>query len=364
LSYGPFSNATGDHTVASIWLEIDDIRSLLASDDRVRGLQRIVDDANFSQCELSAPPRRRRSVPVSLKVLGAILGIVACVGLALGFRLYLRYGVAQEITRVGGTIGRAEVATPAWLSARWGRTWKTVFADVEWIEFAPQSRVNETLFDLEALAGLKRLSLRGCDVSDEVLIAVRRLTTVEYLGLEDTELLDQGLRRLAGMPRLQHLSLAGNQVTDDGLRALTSFPNLRHLSLAKTPVTDAGLDYLTRLPQLQGLALADTRITDDGLIHVGRLKNLTRLGLQRIEITDAGLAHLADLTELESLNLDGTAINGTGFVHLAGLSRLKSVELLNTGASDARVAEMRLALPGAHIRQYIIRSSPIAAESN
>jgi len=104
--------------------------------------------------------------------------------------------------------------------------------------------------DLDRLAGIKRLTLRGPIVTDGWLCNLKRASDVKFLDLSETS------------------------ISDSGLACLAAMPDLVSLDLRNTAITDAGLKHLTCLTDLEALQLSGTRITDDGLNDLLLLKNL------------------------------------------------------------------------------------------
>jgi uncharacterized protein (TIGR02996 family) len=105
------------------------------------------------------------------------------------------------------------------------------------------------LADLPFRPNLKRLSLRGCLVTDDALAALGRgphWDNLLALGLDWNLLTDPGgvaLARLAPFPRLQRLRLDHNQLADDAGRALARSPlvrTLRVLDLSHNRLTADG----------------------------------------------------------------------------------------------------------------------------
>jgi Leucine rich repeat len=154
-----------------------------------------------------------------------------------------------------------------------------------------------------------------------VLDLLGPLTRIQELNLYATDFTDADLERLRGLPDLHTLNLSATKITDAGLATLRSLPNLRILYLSEAQVTDAGLQHLKGLPNLKDLSLFRTRVTDEGLALLGGMKNLQKLILGDGPITDRGLAYLRGLTDLRELDLVAIRV------------------------SDARIEELKAALP-------------------
>jgi hypothetical protein len=85
---------------------------------------------------------------------------------------------------------------------------------------------------------------------------------------------DSDLELLQALPGLRKLSLQGAKITDQGLTHLKGLDALEELVLFGTEVTDTGLQHLTPLPRLRSLDLGKTKVSDPGMAHVGGLSEL------------------------------------------------------------------------------------------
>ncbi len=151
---------------------------------------------------IDKPPRRRRRIPLSLRMLVAILAILGAGSTFLVVSVWLPYQrELQVIQRTGGYLGTtvtAETVCPEWL---------------------------------QTIVGINRIK------------EFRIFERVRFVDLTNSEVSD----------------------TDASLALLSRLTNLRSLYLDHTAVTDAGLVHLSELKQLEVLSLESTRVTDDGL---------------------------------------------------------------------------------------------------
>jgi hypothetical protein len=97
-----------------------------------------------------------------------------------------------------------------------------------------------------------RLAQIGTDADLEWI--GRRFRRVKYLNLKGSEISDSGLMALRGCTRLEWLNLEGTAITSAGLECLIDCPKLSYLVLKDTGVDDEGLKLLSKLPNLRGLA--------------------------------------------------------------------------------------------------------------
>ena len=72
----------------------------------------------------------------------------------------------------------------------------------------------ESLILLDGFPDLKRLSIRGIPVMDEVLAVVARLERLEHLDLRDTSVRNSGAAYLTSLTNLKTLQLDPEYITD------------------------------------------------------------------------------------------------------------------------------------------------------
>ncbi len=178
------------------------------------------------------------------------------------------------------------------------------------------------LKDRALLAGVRRLSMKGMEVTDSVIAVLAEAGELNTLVLHETGITDLGLRHLKGLKKL------------------------RILGLHHTRVSDAGLRFLAGLGELIVLNIAETNVSGAGLAHVKKLKNLENLLLTNTRVGDDALKHISKLSRLEVLILSGTRVTDQGLVHLRGLARLRRLDLYGTKITDAGAAEFMNAMPG------------------
>jgi hypothetical protein len=186
-------------------------------------------------------------------------------------------------------------------------------------------RLLQGLKDGQLLARVQQVRLRGRDVTDDVIAALRHAGELRVLHLGDT------------------------RVTDDGLRHLKALRKLRELSLSHTKITDSTLRSLRGLAELILLNLARTRVSGAGMAHIGRLKRLENLYLDGTKVDDEGLRHVGKLPHLEVLTLDGTRVTDKGLAYLRRLGRLRKLFRARTRITDGAAAELMRVLPGLSI---------------
>jgi hypothetical protein len=99
---------------------------------------------------------------------------------------------------------------------------------------------------------LRHLWLVSCGVTDDELVAMKKLTLLEHLSLSSNpKITDKGMATVKGFERLQVLYLNNIPLTDKGLRELKSLDGLRSLSVKGTNVTsDAAEKFPDDMPNL------------------------------------------------------------------------------------------------------------------
>ena len=184
---------------------------------------------------------------------------------------------------------------------------------------------------LELLSGLPQLEslgFSGTDVTPTGLGNLKRLPRLKSVMFQRNApdqnrpgtcvITDVELQMLAEIPTLTAISLGrGCEVTDQGMAFLGKLSQLEELKIHGGNITDTGLAQLKLCPRLKKLYLSECRwFTDEGLAHLRGLTELQELELSRGEFTDAGMAHLEPLRNLETLNLSHAQLSEQGLAHL------------------------------------------------
>jgi len=154
------------------------------------------------------PPRRRRWIPLSLRMFAAILVLL---GGGSALLTWVTYRQEQQVYH------RERQALHEIKS--WGGHVGTERGGSQWLRF---------------LASQKRL------------IDGNVLERISFILVDGKSLTDAGLIHLRGMQKLQFLYLSRTAVTDAGLKHLYELTGLKELRLADTQVTDAGVAELQR----------------------------------------------------------------------------------------------------------------------
>jgi hypothetical protein len=168
------------------------------------------------------PPRRRRRIPLSLRI---FVGMLALFGvgslLSIGIPAYRQQVALHEIMRLAPGV-ETRPAGPRWLKYMIGAEWLEPLDDVIEVNLSYSEATDATLGHLGSLTGLETLLLTNTRVSDAGLSHLRGLTGLKVLYLPNTKVTDNGLEHLAGLTNLKMLSVEKTRVTDAGVARLKS----------------------------------------------------------------------------------------------------------------------------------------------
>jgi len=247
---------------------------------------------------LNKPPRRRRWIPLSVRMFVGILAFLALLAaLQIGFvveRYRRERAATDELVDREGYVEMDE-SGPAWIRPHVGHDLMKYFDVVVGVHFLDDVTVDDDLRVLHKLPDLKFLRLHSAQISDAGLEHLKGLVNLRSLELGNTRVTGSGLSRLQGLPKLQHLSLRAAHLTDDGIANLKRLKSLRELELRGDDVTDAHLNRLKKLPALASLCLDETGVADSGLAELADFPALTTVVFVRYPSgtpTDASVATL------------------------------------------------------------------------
>jgi len=160
-----------------------------------------------------------------------------------------------------------------------------------------------------SLPALRRLSLRGCKLSNASLKKLGRLS-LERLAVGDARKIgDAGLVGLAANTRLQALQM-GHYIDDVG---------------------DPGLEALSRLPALEELYIDLGTVGQAGVAALGEMRSLRTLHISsKTAISDSWLETLGGLPRLETLSVSVyTRAGGVSAEGVAALARAPALTRLD-----------------------------------
>ena len=182
---------------------------------------------------------------------------------------------------------------------------------------------------LRANRALRRLVVRGVDITDAGMPYVGEMTGLRSLDISYTMLGDVGLEHLPNLSELEHLKIGATLITGLNLNFLKLLPKLKTLSLRGvqrrnagacwTPnVTDLDLDTISLLSSLEELDLGvGIKLGMGGKPAAPGGGNCTLTG--GLQLSDLGVAKLAKLKNLKRLDISGARLTPEGLQVLQSL---------------------------------------------
>lgn len=204
---------------------------------------------------IDKPPRRRRWIPLSLKIFLAMVVLAGSAGLLMDgapiYRLYRQQMAIRTIDRLGGRVGSRPGGARR-LRSVLGDGLMTVFDDVTSVNLSNTQATDRDLVNFGALQKLEDLDLSQTQITDKGLQQVVELRKLTSLRLESTQVTDKGLQDVIKLPNLWRLSLEGTHVTDNGIEQLAALKRLSLLIAYGTGVTAGGVEHLEEdLPYIE-----------------------------------------------------------------------------------------------------------------
>jgi hypothetical protein len=222
------------------------------------------------------PPRPRRWIPVSLRMVMAIFLLLGVVSTAMvGIPAY-RQQVAIRQLRLSGCEFLTRHNVPGWLRRpAWLRRWvwnqrNKLFEEVYWVDLRRAQDPGAELSHLDGLASIHEVILVRTPVTDSDLVQLKGLTNIQELLLTGTSVTDAGLVHLKELTSMKVLKLDNTRVTDAGLAHLRGMTKMEGLSLVGTQVTEVGMQHLEVLPKLRLLVLSNITETNPGVVKLKR----------------------------------------------------------------------------------------------
>lgn len=169
---------------------------------------------------------------------------------------------------------------PAWLRRLLGDGWFYTPVAVDFIRQKVDVR-RSVVFEIAKLRSLRRLGLRGRDVTDVTIGAVLHLRSLETLTLCQTSATDEGMAFLAHARNLRHLSVDSPFVTDESIDSLETMDHLATLCLLNTCITDQGL---RRLRQRLGKTDVNSSVPIDVMRRISSRLERLRPGMSQRQI--------------------------------------------------------------------------------
>jgi hypothetical protein len=208
------------------------------------------------------PPRPRRWIPVSLRLLVVMLVTLGLIeSLFIGIPAYRQRQAVMAIEESGGSV-EIQPAGPVWLQDLFGEDWHRLFGQPYAISLFSDERVDNDVFGcLYDLAGVKRLTMEGL-VTDRGLAHLACLTQLRALFIFNftPDVTDACLPQILRLSNLRILNLSGTGISSSGLGGLVALPELEYLELNRNQMNGANLVALkAAIPNL-------TIVVDDNVI--------------------------------------------------------------------------------------------------
>lgn len=139
--------------------------------------------------------------------------------------------------------------------------------------------VDKAVPHITRLMGIKRLHLKGCDLTDNQLAPIGQLRNLEELILEGNDFNGSCLTNLSKLPKLTHLDMNFTPLKPPAFETLSHFPVLDDLAVPRTGVDDTALLHLSKIKHLKVLYIGGSRISPKGLAQLKACNNLKLLNL-------------------------------------------------------------------------------------
>ncbi|XP_055053537.2 protein NLRC3 isoform X1 [Misgurnus anguillicaudatus] len=237
----------------------------------------------------------------------------------------------------------------------------------------PENAANKVLVKLQpVIKELKKLHLRGCNITDEGCVALTSAlrsnpSQLRDLNLSRNNLGDSGVKLISdGLKnpgcKLEKLWLCLCNITDKGCVALTSAlrsnpSHLKHLNLSNNSLRDSGVKLFSDVLKnpdckLKILEWECCDITDEGCVALtsalrSNPSHLTHLNLSDNKLRDSGVKLISDVLKnphckLEILQLCSCNITDEGCAALTSAlrsnpSHLRDLNLSNNNLTDSGV---------------------------
>ncbi|KAM3300809.1 hypothetical protein ACQJBY_041703 [Aegilops geniculata] len=185
------------------------------------------------------------------------------------------------------------------------------------------------------VTSLKRLHLRGCELSGTFPDELGNLTLLETFDVQGNNIQGMIPTTLKNMCNLRSLDLSFNNIGGGITEVIDRIPscarkNLQELSLMDANITGTTLQFVTNLTSLYVLNVHGNQLSGSVPMEIGTLANLTYLNLGNNTLSGSVPAEIGTLTSLTHLYLGVGRNNLSGAIsedHFAGLMNLESLDL-------------------------------------
>lgn len=174
--------------------------------------------------------------------------------------------------------------------------------------------------------GVTSLNLGHCNINDNALKEVAKLTTVVSLNVESNPITDNGVSHLVNLP-LGMLVLKRTLITDKSFESIKNIPMLGTLNVSGTAVTEDGIMSLRDMPSLVILDCAKMNFSNH-LKGIEKFHNLKHLIASQTNVDDRTVAQIVRVSTLTVLILDRTKVTDFMFGLLPRLKQLERLSIL------------------------------------
>lgn len=212
-------------------------------------------------------------------------------------------------------------------------------------------------------SGLNRLRGRG-EITDTDLVKIKDRKDVEELliysvnlpddGITNKGVTDIGIKNIVNLP-IKKLVLRGVNVTDDSIDSIAKIKTLVYLDITNTKITNKGLKEIESKLNLLEFKLGGKNVDGKSLSTVGNMKNLRELELYHVRNVPKGnFAPLAKLRNLNKFDINVSKIE-PGSLKFLARTKVKHLVVSNTtlGTEDTRTIS-RLPLLSLKLLRYKI----------
>jgi len=206
----------------------------------------------------------------------------------------------------------------------------------------------EDLTPVQALSGLKTLSLEGSQIAD--LSPLTGLAKLEELSLSGVTVKD--FSPLAGCPSLKNLRISGSKEAD--YSTLGKLAQVVTLETGYTIIDD--ISWISGMTNLKNLQVQNEKITD--------YSPLAKLQLESLRIWNMGapvdLKQLSGVVSLKKLRFDNQK-NVSGFEGLASLVNLQELYVSQMNAKEGTPVDMAFAKSLVNLKKLEMQYSEVSA---
>jgi hypothetical protein len=231
------------------------------------------------------PPRTKRWIPVSVKVLVFLLLTLSAASVYFALPLVHNYRAIKRVDALGGAYsgGPTRSQVPWWLASVVGEDVKRSMGDIRGV-FIFSGSISDT--DMELIA---------------------RARNLQSLKIQNAELKHGAFRPLAGNNSIQVIDLSNSTGCNDAIAHIATLKSLRDLCLERSDVDNVGFRQLVGLNELTTLSLDGTAIDDSSASHFAEFPSVKNIGLSGTNLTDAGIDAL-NIQQFDFINVQNTHV--------------------------------------------------------